>query len=64
VPEAQESRQVKNRTVSLVASLVILTGLTFVLRHVAPSWGPGVERLGFLLLLIVGGWLLVAAARL
>lgn len=64
VPEAQESRQVKNRTVSLVASLVILTGLTFVLRHVAPSWGPGVERLGFLLLLVVGGWLLVAAARL
>jgi hypothetical protein len=64
VPEAQEARQVRNRTVSLVASLVIMTGLTFLLRHVAPAWGTGVERLGFLLLMIVGGWLLAAAARL
>ena len=64
VPDAREHRQVRNRTASLVASLVILTGLTFVLRHVAPAWGPAAERLGFLLLMIVGGWLLVAAARL
>jgi len=50
--------------VSLVASLVIMTGLTVLLRQVAPAWGPAFERLGFLLLMIVGGWLLVAAARL
>jgi ubiquinone biosynthesis protein len=64
VPDAGEARRVRNRTVSLVASLVTLVGVSFLVRHLAPALGPGVEQVGAVLLLILGGWLLVAAARL
>ena len=64
VPDAGEGRRARNRTVSLVASLVALVGVAFLVRHVAPAYGPEVERVGAVLLLIVGGWLLMAAARL
>ena len=64
VPDAEEGRRVRNRTVSLVASLVTLVGVAFLARHLAPAYGAGVERMGAVLLLIIGGWLLVAAARL
>ena len=64
VPDAEEGRRVRNRTVSLVASLVTLVGVAFLVRHLAPAYGAGVERMGAILLLIIGAWLLVAAARL
>jgi hypothetical protein len=47
-----------------VASLVTLVGVALLVRHLAPAYGMGVERVGAVLLLIIGGWLLVAAARL
>ena len=64
VPDAEEGRRVRNRTVALVASLVTLAGVAFLVRHLAPAYGADVERVGALLLLVIGGWLLVAAARL
>jgi len=64
VPESPEHRRVRDRTVSLVVSLVALTAVAFLLRQVAPAYGPAAEWIGAMLLLIVGGWLLVAAARL
>jgi predicted unusual protein kinase regulating ubiquinone biosynthesis (AarF/ABC1/UbiB family) len=64
VPEAEEGRRVRNSTVSLVASLVTLVGVAFLVRHLAPAYGAGVERIGALLVLIIGAWLLVAASRL
>jgi hypothetical protein len=64
VPDAEEGRRVRNRTVSLVASLVTLVGVAFLVRHLAPVYGDDVERIGAVLLLILGGWLLVAASRL
>lgn len=63
IPDSEDGRRVKNRTVSLLASLVTLVGIAFLVRHLAPTYGPSVERIGALLLLIVGGWLLIAAAR-
>jgi predicted unusual protein kinase regulating ubiquinone biosynthesis (AarF/ABC1/UbiB family) len=64
VPDAEESRRVRNRTVSLVASLVMLVGVAFFVRHLAPGYGAEVERVGAVLVLAIGAWLLVAAARL
>ena len=64
MPDADEGRRVRNRTVSLVASLVTLVGVAFLVRHLAPAYGADVERIGAVLLLLIGGWLLVAAARL
>ena len=64
VPDAGERRHTRNRTVSLVASLVTLVALTFLVRHLSPSYGASVEWLAAVLVLIVGGWLLVAAAHL
>jgi predicted unusual protein kinase regulating ubiquinone biosynthesis (AarF/ABC1/UbiB family) len=64
VPEARESQRVRNRTVSLVSSLVTLTALALLLQHVVPAYGIYAERVGMVLLLVVGAWLLVAAARL
>jgi predicted unusual protein kinase regulating ubiquinone biosynthesis (AarF/ABC1/UbiB family) len=64
VPESPEHRRVRDRTVSLVVSLVALTALAFLLRQVVPAYGPAAEWIGAMVLLIVGGWLLVAAARL
>jgi uncharacterized membrane protein len=64
VPDAEEGRRVRNNTVALVASLVALVGVALVVRHIAPAYGAGVERLGAVLLLVIGAWLLVAASRL
>lgn len=64
LPHDDEARRTRNRTVSLVSSLVVLTALAFSLRHVQADQLPGVEQVGALLVLAVGLWLLVAAARL
>ena len=64
VPDSDAAGQVRNRTILLVATLVALTGLASVARQFAPAFGPGVERLSAVALLMLGGWLLVAAARL
>ncbi len=64
VPEADETEHVRNRTVLLVTTLVAFAALASVLRHLVPALGVGAERVGAVVLLIVGGWLLVAAARL
>jgi hypothetical protein len=50
--------------VALVTSLVALVGVAFLVRQIAPVYGNDVERAGAILLLIIGGWLLTAAARL
>ncbi len=64
VPEAHETEQTRNRTVLLVTTLVAFAGIASVMHRILPAFGPGVERLAAVLLLVVGGWLLVAAARL
>lgn len=64
LPHDDAARRSRNRTVSLVASLVVLTALAFAFRHVQAAQAPGVEQIGALLVLAVGMWLLVAAARL
>jgi ubiquinone biosynthesis protein len=64
VPASGEGRRVKQQTVQLVAALVLLVAVASLVRHAAPAYGPMVERVGSLVLLAVGGWLLVAAARL
>jgi ubiquinone biosynthesis protein len=63
VPEASENRIVRRQTILLVANLVLLAAIASLVRHLAPAYGAGLERLGAAALLIVGGWLLVAAAR-
>jgi predicted unusual protein kinase regulating ubiquinone biosynthesis (AarF/ABC1/UbiB family) len=63
VPESGGSRRTRRQTVLLVAGLVVLTAVASLLRHMAPAYGPAVERLGVVVLLVAGGWLLVAAAR-
>jgi predicted unusual protein kinase regulating ubiquinone biosynthesis (AarF/ABC1/UbiB family) len=63
VPDADGSRQTRNRTVLLVALLIASIGVASVTRQLAPALGAGVERLGALALLALGGWLLVASAR-
>jgi predicted unusual protein kinase regulating ubiquinone biosynthesis (AarF/ABC1/UbiB family) len=63
VPEARENRTVRRQTIRLVAGLVLFAAIASLVRHVAPASGAGLERLGVVALLIVGGWLLVAAAR-
>ena len=64
VPEGAAAARTRNRTVMLVATLVALTGLAVVARDVAPAFGGGVETAAALVVLILGGWLLIAAARL
>jgi predicted unusual protein kinase regulating ubiquinone biosynthesis (AarF/ABC1/UbiB family) len=64
LPRDDAARRTRNRTVSLVSSLVVLTALAFALRHVAFAQAPGVEQVGALIVMGVGLWLLVAAARL
>ena len=64
VPEPDETEYTRNRTVLLVTALVAFAAIGAVLRHVLPALGGGAERIGAVLLLIVGGWLLTAAARL
>jgi predicted unusual protein kinase regulating ubiquinone biosynthesis (AarF/ABC1/UbiB family) len=63
VPENDGSRRARHQTVLLVASLVVLMALASLLRHMAPAYGPVVEQVGVVALLVVGGWLVVAAAR-
>jgi len=64
IPDADDRRIARNRTVSLVASLVTMVAVTFVLRHVTPAHGSTLEWVAAMIVLMVGGWLLVAAARL
>jgi predicted unusual protein kinase regulating ubiquinone biosynthesis (AarF/ABC1/UbiB family) len=64
VPDSRETEHVRNRTVLLVTTLVAFAALASVVRQLVPIWGTGVERVGAVVLLVVGGWLLVAAARL
>jgi len=64
VPDGDGSRQTRNRTVLLVALLMASIGVVSVARQLAPALGAGVERLGAIALLAVGGWLLVMSARL
>lgn len=65
VPHHDEhARRMRNRTVSLVSGLVVLTAVAFALRHSAVSQLPGLEQAGALLVMVIGIWLLVAAARL
>jgi ubiquinone biosynthesis protein len=63
VPESGERRRAKAQTVMLVANLVLLAAIATLVRHIVPAYGPTVERLAVLVLLVVGGWLLVAAAK-
>jgi predicted unusual protein kinase regulating ubiquinone biosynthesis (AarF/ABC1/UbiB family) len=64
VPDSDDTEQVRDRTVLLVTALVAFAALASVLRHLVPALGLSVDRIGAVLLLIVGGWLLIAAARL
>jgi hypothetical protein len=64
VPDAGDRREARNRTVSLVASLVTLVALTFLVQRLAPAYGPQMEWMGAVLVLVVGGWLLASAAHL
>lgn len=64
LPEADENERVRNRTVLLVTALVAVAAVATILRHVAPTADAGGERVAALILLLVGGWLLLAASRL
>jgi hypothetical protein len=64
LPEADENERVRNRTVLLVTALVAVAAVATILRHVAPAADAGGERVAALILLLVGGWLLLAASRL
>jgi hypothetical protein len=63
VPDGHGAQHTRNRTVLLVAVLVALTGVASIARHVAPAVGAGADRLAAIVVLLLGGWLLVAAAR-
>jgi predicted unusual protein kinase regulating ubiquinone biosynthesis (AarF/ABC1/UbiB family) len=63
VPDGDDARRTRNRTVLLVAVLVALTATATMARHAAPALGPGAERVAAVVVLLLGGWLLVAAAR-
>ena len=63
VPDGHAAQHTRNRTVLLVAVLVALTGVASMARHLAPAVGAGVDRLAAVVVLLLGGWLLVAAAR-
>ncbi len=64
VRDGDDAQRTRNRTVLLIAMLVALTAVASVARHFAPALGAGAQRLAALAVLILGGWLLVAAARL
>ena len=64
LPHDDAARRTRNRTVSLVSSLVVLVALAFALRHAAFAQAPGIEQAGTLIVMAVGLWLLVAAAKL
>jgi ubiquinone biosynthesis protein len=64
LPEARENEDARNRTVLLVTALVAFAAAAMILRHLVPAAGEAGERVGALILLLVGGWLLFAASRL
>ncbi|HEX6973644.1 MAG TPA: hypothetical protein VF147_04545, partial [Vicinamibacterales bacterium] len=64
MPDDEDRRTARNRTVSLVASLVTLVAITFLARHVAPGAGTAIDAVVALAVLAVGGWLLASASRL
>jgi predicted unusual protein kinase regulating ubiquinone biosynthesis (AarF/ABC1/UbiB family) len=63
VPESGGSRAIRHQTILLLAGLVVLTAIASLLRHAVPGAAPVLERLGVVVLLVTGGWLLVIAAR-
>lgn len=64
LPSDDKQRRTRNTTVSLVSALVVLTALAFALRNTGFAGSPGFEQLGALAVMIIGVWLLIAAARL
>lgn len=63
VSENAAVNEVRNRTVLLVAIVIGLTGLASIARYIAPVLGAGAERLAAVAVLVLGAWLLIAAAR-
>jgi hypothetical protein len=61
MPTSDEQRRVRNGTVALIAALSVVAGLAFLFRVVVPEPGAGAERVGALILLLAGFWLLKAA---
>jgi ubiquinone biosynthesis protein len=64
VPESNEGRRTRNQTILMIAAVVLFAAIASLVRHVAPAYGAGFERIGVVALVAVGGWLLVVAARL
>jgi predicted unusual protein kinase regulating ubiquinone biosynthesis (AarF/ABC1/UbiB family) len=64
VPDDDAVQHTRNRTVLLIAMLAALVGVASIARQLAPAFGDGAERLAAVVVLLLGGWLLVAAARL
>jgi len=64
VPESNEGRRVRHQTILVIANLVLFAAIASLVRHLAPDYGPGFERIGVIALVAVGGWLLIVAARL
>jgi predicted unusual protein kinase regulating ubiquinone biosynthesis (AarF/ABC1/UbiB family) len=64
VPETNEGRRVRQQTILMIAAVVLFAAIASLVRHAAPAYGPGLERIGVVALVAVGGWLLIAAARL
>ncbi len=63
VPDDDAVNHTRNRTVLLVAIVAVLAGLASFARQLTPAFGAGVERLAAVAVLLLGAWLLVAAAR-
>lgn len=61
LPSSEEQRRLRNGTVSLIAGLAVLASLAFLFRVVVPEPGVVTERIGALVLLVAGFWLLKAA---
>ena len=63
VPPSGDRRSATRQTVQLLAAVVLLVAIGVFVRQAAPAYGPGFERVASLVLLAVGAWLLVAAAK-
>jgi hypothetical protein len=61
LPSSEEQRRLRNGTVSLIAGLAVLASSAFLFRVVVPEPGVALERIGALVLLVAGFWLLKAA---
>ena len=61
LPSSDEQRRVRNGTVALIAGLSVVAGLAFLFRVAVPEPGVNAERIGALILLVAGLWLLKAA---